>query len=74
MNLNYIVIDSKQWQHYFFGKETTFIDLKFESLKKGLEVVNEYKNLDNIKNLITKHGDADALLITKFAIEKLIKR
>ncbi len=74
MNLNYIVIDSKQWQHYFFGKETTFIDLKFESLKKGLEVVNEYENLDNIKNLIEKHGDADALLITKFAIEKLIKR
>lgn len=74
MNLNYIVIDSKQWQHYFFGKETTLIDLKFESLKKGLEVVNEYENLDNIKSLITKHGDADALLITKFAIEKLIKR
>jgi hypothetical protein len=49
MNLNYIVIDSKQWQHYFFGKETTFIDLKFESLKKGLEVIDEYKNLDNIK-------------------------
>lgn len=74
MNLNYIVIDSKQWQHYFFGKETTFIDLKFESLKKGLEVIDEYKNLDNIKQLIKKHGDADALLITKFAIEKLIKR
>jgi hypothetical protein len=39
-----------------------------------LEVIDEYKNLDNIKNIIKKHGDADALLITKFAIEKLIKR
>ena len=73
LNLNYIVIDSKQWQHYFFGKETTFINLKYESLKKGLNIINE-ENVNYLKEIIIKHGDADALLITKFAIEKLIKK
>lgn len=73
LNLNYIVIDSKQWQHYFFGKETAFINLKYESLKKGLNIINE-ENVNYLKEIIIKHGDADALLITKFAIEKLIKK
>lgn len=74
LNLNYIVIDSKQWQHYYFGKDTQFIDLKIESLKKGIEIINalHIKN-EIITDLIKKHGDADALLITKFAIDKLIK-
>ena len=75
MNLNYIVIDSKQWQHYFFGKDTSFMDLKFESLKSGINVLNEFKpkNFIQMIDIIRNHGDADALLITKYAIEKLIK-
>ena len=30
---NYIIIDSKKWQHYFFGKNTVLIDLKEASKK-----------------------------------------
>jgi hypothetical protein len=47
--------------------------LKYESLKKGLNIINE-ENVNYLKEIIIKHGDADALLITKFAIEKLIKK
>lgn len=31
---NYIIIDSKKWQHYFFGKNTITLDLKEESKKR----------------------------------------
>lgn len=59
IGLDYIVIDSKQWQHYFFGKNTSQIDLKFESMKKGIEIL-QYYNLTqeqkkSMQELITKH-------------------
>lgn len=73
LELNYIILDSKKWQHYFFGKETMLLNLKYESLKKGLLLLNEEEDVEDLKQIVKKHGDADALLITKFAIEKLIK-
>lgn len=36
LGLNYIIIDSKKWQHHFFGKNTSQIDLKYESKKLGI--------------------------------------
>ena len=69
---NYIIIDSKKWQHYFFGKNTILLDLKKASLEKGIEFLllfkKRYKNLIEIAK---NHGDADSLLISKFALEKL---
>lgn len=75
LNIKYLTIDSKQWQHYFFGKDTSFMDLKFESLKMGINVFNQIQPSGFIQmiDIIRNHGDADALLITKYAIEKLIK-
>lgn len=75
LDIKYITIDSKQWQHYFFGKDTMFINLKLESLKLGIDILNKYKSSEyhEMINIIRNHGDADALLITKYAIEKLIK-
>lgn len=76
-NIEYIIIDSKKWQHYFFGKNTTQIDLKFESMKLGLNIINDIKQNEKEKelmlNCIKKHGDADGLLISKYGMEKLIK-
>lgn len=77
LNLDYIVIDSKQWQHYFFGKNTSQIDLKFESMKKGIEILQQYNLIQEQKNimqeLMKKHGDADSLLMCEFAKRSLIK-
>ena len=67
MNLQYINIDSKQWQHYLFGKNTTLIDLKKQSKKVGLELFPQFSKL------ITLHGDADSLLISKYIIDKVLK-
>ena len=76
LGIDYIIIDSKKWQHYFFGKNTTIIDLKSQSMKKGLEILNTYKikktNKDEIASIIKKHGDADGMLICQFAVQKLI--
>ena len=69
---NYIIIDSKKWQHYFFGKNTILLDLKKESMKEGIKFLSLFKN--NYKDLIEivkNHGDADSLLISRFALEKL---
>ena len=66
LKLQYTVIDSKKWQHYFFGKHTTLLNLKFESMKKGIEFFNRYKDQ------IVSHGDADSLLMCKFTIEKMV--
>ena len=51
------------------------INLKLASKKLGIETINMYKNERNAKyvDLINDHGDADALLITRYAKEKLIK-
>lgn len=77
LNLKYIVIDSKEWQHYFFGKDTVLLDLKLESKKYGIKTINEFKkenkNYAQYLDVIESHGDADALLITKYGKEKLIK-
>lgn len=77
LNLKYIVIDSKEWQHYFFGKDTVLLDLKLESKKYGIKTINEFKkenkNYAEYLDVIESHGDADALLITKYGKEKLIK-
>lgn len=79
LNLNYIIIDSKKWQHYFFGKNTSQIDLKEESKKLGLTILQNNKNNQNEKEIevmlecVKRHGDADGLLICKFGTDKLIK-
>lgn len=74
LNIKYITIDSKEWQHYFFGKDTSFLNLKLESLKQGINELNYYKPKKYIQmiDIIRMHQDADALLITKYAIKKLI--
>ena len=75
LNLKYIVIDSKQWQHYFFGKNTTNIDLKLESMRKGLDVLkkNFKKQYNEISEIIKNHGDADSLLICQYIIDQNTK-
>lgn len=76
LNLKYIVIDSKQWQHYFFGKNTSNIDLKLESMRKGLDVLNKNfkKQYNEISEIIQKHGDADSLLICQYIIDQQLQR
>ena len=76
LNLKYIVIDSKQWQHYFFGKNTSNIDLKLESMRKGLDVLkkNFKKQYNEISEIIQKHGDADSLLICQYIIDQKLQR
>jgi hypothetical protein len=44
LQLDYIIIDSKKWQHHFFGKDTSQIDLKKSSMNLSLTI------LDNIEN------------------------
>jgi len=71
---NYIIIDSKKWQHYFFGKDTIDLNLKEESQKEGIKYLNSLndKKYSNLCDLIRKHGDADSLLISRYALEKLV--
>jgi len=78
LNIPYIIIDSKNWQHYFFGKNTLLLDLKKASKIYGIELLEKYKefnlnNIDYIINISKIHGDTDALLIIKYAIDKLLK-
>ena len=76
LGIEYVIIDSKKWQHYFFGKNTLMLDLKSQSLKKGLQILQNYnlkgKDKESMSNLIKKHGDADGMLICQFAVEKMI--
>ena len=76
LKLDYVIIDSKKWQHYFFGKNTMLLDLKAQSMKKGLQNLNNYqikkKNKEQMSDIIKKHGDADGMLICQFAIDKMI--
>ena len=69
---NYIIIDSKKWQHYFFGKNTVLRDLKEASKNKGIEYLTNLneKRYKNELNTIKQHGDADSLLICRWAFEK----
>jgi hypothetical protein len=72
LNENYIIIDSKKWQHYFFGKNTTLIDLKVASKDEGVKFLNDLsiKKYKKEIEIINNHGDADSLLICKWAFEK----
>ena len=75
LNLQYIIIDSKKWQHHFFGKDTTQIDLKKASLNLSLDILKNYNkeliyDFDNLSNLLKKHGDGDAFLICSYIKEK----
>jgi hypothetical protein len=72
LNLDYIIIDSKKWQHYFFGKNTTLIDLKVASKDEGVKFLNDLsvKKYKKEIEIINNHGDADSLLICKWAFEK----
>ena len=70
----YIVIDSKKWQHFFFGKNTVQIDLKKSSADYGIKFIRSLKNLkdkEEIVSTIESHGDADGLMIARFGFEKL---
>lgn len=67
LKLNYITIDSKQWQHYLFGKNTTLLDLKKESCNLGITLYPLFKKEMSV------HGDADSILICKYIIEKVLK-
>ena len=71
---NYIIIDSKKWQHYFFGKDTMFLDLKNASKEMGINYLMTFgpKKYKAYCDMISGHGDADSLLIAKYALEKLI--
>ena len=76
LNLQYIIIDSKKWQHHFFGKDTTQIDLKKSSLKLSLDILeknkeSEYYVFEDLKKMLIKHGDGDAFLISYYIKEKL---
>lgn len=80
MHLDYIIIDSKKWQHYFFGNDTSQIDLKKESEKLALNILTLYQkependvNIDQLKEIVVKHGDGDSLLMCQFIKEKVIK-
>lgn len=80
LKLDYIIIDSKKWQHHFFGTNTTQIDLKKESKKLSLEILTKYEkdnihelDISNMKKLIESHGDGDSLLMCRYTEEKLIK-
>lgn len=71
---NYIIIDSKKWQHYFFGKNTLDINLKEASQNEGIKYlmsIND-KKYSNLCDMIRRHGDADSLLISRYALEKLV--
>ena len=39
---NTMVIDSRNWQHFFFGKNTVALNLKKESERKGLSLISGY--------------------------------
>lgn len=71
---NYVIIDSKKWQHHFFGKNTVLIDLKEASKNMGIEFLNSISKTKykKIIDIINSHGDADSLLISKYALEKTI--
>ena len=75
LQLEYTVIDSKKWQHYFFGKSTSLLDLKQESLNKALVILEDMKvendDLNEIKLQMKRHGDADAFLIAMYSLTQV---
>lgn len=78
--MNYIIIDSKKWQHHFFGKDTSQINLKESSKILSLNILEQkYKGkilddeYEDLTRKLIKHGDGDGLLICCYAEEKLIK-
>ena len=73
---NYVIIDSKKWQHYFFGKNTILLDLKLESKNKAINYLNSINSqkYKNICEIMQAHGDADSFLICLFVFEKFYER
>lgn len=74
LNEKYLIIDSKKWQHYFFGI-TVNIDLKKSSKNEGIKFLNNMnsKKYKDYIDMISRHGDADSLLISRWAFEKFVK-
>jgi hypothetical protein len=74
LNNNYLIIDSKKWQHYFFGVNENS-DLKKLSKDEGITYLNTFKTKKYKKYIdtISGHGDADSLLISRWAFEKFVK-
>lgn len=79
LQLDYIIIDSKKWQHYFFGTDTTQIDLKQASKNLSIETLTIYQkenkydlNIKQMLDVVIKHGDGDSLLMCRYIKEKLI--
>ena len=79
LQLDYIIIDSKKWQHHFFGKDTSQIDLKRSSMNLSLTILdnieknngeNNVSEIQDLKKEVIKHGDGDSFLICKFIEEK----
>ena len=60
--------------------------MKYESQKRGIEVIDSYGQLTNkdlkkcineeliteMKNIMVSHGDGDSLLMCEYAIQELI--
>jgi hypothetical protein len=61
LELDYIVVDSKQWQKEILGK-----DIKGSKMLKAESLNIGYKIFPNMKEIIVKHGDADGLLIAEY--------
>lgn len=64
LGIPYQYIDSKEWQKVFLPKEAKGEELKTASKDVGCRLFPQFKEL------ITKHGDADGLLIAEFAKRK----
>ena len=62
LQLKYLIIDSKKWQHHFFGKDTSQIDLKKESEKLSLNIItnllegiSDDTHIADLSKIIIKH-------------------
>ncbi|NBK22754.1 MAG: hypothetical protein EOM68_12080 [Spirochaetia bacterium] len=69
LNIPYHFLDSKEWQSHFFGSHIMGRDaLKKASKEVGISLFPQFTEI------ISKHGDADGLLIAKYAREVLCTR
>ena len=68
LGIPYHFIDSKAWQAHFFGANIAKDDLKEASRVVGINLYPEHGEL------IQRHGDADGLLIARYAKEVLCTR
>jgi len=69
MGFEYFYIDSKEWQREFFASNIIgHDDMKDASAREGMRL------FPNNESFITKHGDADGLLIAEWARRKFYGR